>query len=237
MQDDASEPGIARAGEAFADRRRELGIAQRELARKGIITASSLIHFEKGRGWPRERTRAALEEQVQWPAGTLAAIRAGGEIPGRAAVTTDNNLSESAMVVEITEAALVNHDVAVANLPAPTDPAFAEQVQAILANLRRIENITARAVRGTQGASAVLRSLAGVRRRYDELMIRAAAAPGATLGQRLYTARRRANLSGAEAAAALGVPPEVVSAVEADEPPPGDLRSAIEALIAELDAG
>ena len=77
MPDDASAPGTVRVGAAFASRRQELGITQRELARKGFITASSLIAFEKGRSWPRERTRAMLEELAQWPAGTLAGIRAG----------------------------------------------------------------------------------------------------------------------------------------------------------------
>jgi transcriptional regulator with XRE-family HTH domain len=227
---------MARAGAAFAERRRHLNIAQRELARQGVITASSLIAFEKGRSWPRERTRAKLEELVRWPAGTLAVIRSGGEIPGSAPADTDT-VSETAVVVDLVDVALSNHDVAMANLPAPTDPAFADQVQSMLATLRRTENITVRAVRGTQGSTSVIKTLAAVRRRYDELMARAAAAPGATLGQRLYTARRRANLTAAEAAAALGAPPELVIAVENDEAAPPDVRSRIDALIAELNAG
>ena len=77
----AQAPGSLRAGAAFAARRQELAITQRGLASKGIITASSLIAFEKGRSWPRERTRATLEEIVRWPAGTLAAIAAGGDVP------------------------------------------------------------------------------------------------------------------------------------------------------------
>ena len=46
-------------------------------------------------------------------------------------------------------------------------------------------------------------------------MFRAAAAPGATLGQRLYAARRRANLSTDETANAAGLPVELVDSVEA----------------------
>ena len=72
--------GIARAGAAVAARRRELGISQRELARQKIITAPALITFEKGRSWPRERTRHTLEQLLQWPAGTIARIRAGAEL-------------------------------------------------------------------------------------------------------------------------------------------------------------
>ena len=98
------------------------------------------------------------------------------------------------------------------------------------------DQITARAVRTSQGSPGVIKSLGAVRRRYDELMIRAAATPEATLGQRLYTARRRANLTAAEAAAALGAPADLIIAVESETPPPGDMRARIEEVIAELNA-
>lgn len=233
---DAAAPGTARAGAAFASRRQELGITQRELARKGFITASSLIAFEKGRSWPRERTRAMLEELVQWPAGTLAGIRAGGEAPGS---SSGPNVEEAdvPLIVGAVDVALSTVGAAIANLPADDHPKFAEYAGAVLADLRRLEAITARAVRTSQGSVGVIKSLAAVRRRYDELMTRAAAAPKATLGQRLYTARRRANLTTAEAAAALGAPAGLIVAVESETPPPGDTRSRIEELIADLNAG
>jgi hypothetical protein len=107
----------------------------------------------------------------------------------------------------------------------------------VLADLRRLEAITARALRTSQNSPGVIKSLAAVRRRYDELMTRAAATPEATLGQRLYTARRRANLTAAEAAAALGAPADLIIAVESETPPPGDMRARIEEVIAELNAG
>ena len=53
---------MARAGAAVAARRAELGMSQREIARQKMITAPALIAFEKGRSWPRERTRHMLEE-------------------------------------------------------------------------------------------------------------------------------------------------------------------------------
>jgi transcriptional regulator with XRE-family HTH domain len=66
-------------------------------------------------------------------------------------------------------------------------------------------------------------------------MFRAAAAPSASLGQRLYVARRRANLSAAETANAAGVPAELVDAVEAGEAA-GDADTAkLSALISSLD--
>ena len=79
MHDDADDVGVIRAGAAFAARRMELGISQRELAKMKIIGAPRLINFEKGRAWPREKTRARLEEVVKWPPGTLAKVRDGRE--------------------------------------------------------------------------------------------------------------------------------------------------------------
>ena len=80
--DDAFEvdPGMVRAGAAAAARRRELDISQRSLAADGIINAGALIAFEKGRSWPRERTRVKLEEILHWPPGTIARIRRGGSV-------------------------------------------------------------------------------------------------------------------------------------------------------------
>src|ERR1700758_1640383 len=77
--------GFIRAGAAAAARRRELDISQRSLAADGIINAGALIAFEKGRSWPRERTRAKLEEVLQWPSGTIARIRRGEPATGETA--------------------------------------------------------------------------------------------------------------------------------------------------------
>src|ERR1700754_420125 len=74
---DVVDAGLARAGAAAAARRRELDISQRSLAADGIINAGALIAFEKGRSGPRERTRAKLEEVLQWPHGTIARLRRG----------------------------------------------------------------------------------------------------------------------------------------------------------------
>src|SRR3569833_2971834 len=74
---DVLDAGVARAGAAAAARRRELDISQRSRAADGIIIAGALIAFEKGRSWPRERTRAKLEEVLQWPPGTIERLRTG----------------------------------------------------------------------------------------------------------------------------------------------------------------
>jgi transcriptional regulator with XRE-family HTH domain len=231
---DATDPGMVRAGAAFAAQRTKLGIVQRKLADQKLISGSSLIAFEKGRSWPRERTLAMLEDLVQWPAGTLARIRSGGAIPGDSPGAALGD-GEASLIVDAVAVAMHTVDVAIAQLPADDQPGFAARVRTVLADLRRLEAVTVRAVRSSQGAPAVIRSLAAVRRRYDEVTTRAASAPGATLGQRLYTARRRANLSVDEAAAALGAPPELVIAVESESPPPDDSAVRIEALITDLE--
>src|SRR3954449_8767671 len=83
---DVVDAGLVRAGAAAAARRRELDISQRSLAADRIINAGALIAFEKGRSWPRERTRAKLEEVLQWPAGTIARIRRGEGVGDGASV-------------------------------------------------------------------------------------------------------------------------------------------------------
>ena len=91
--------GMARAGAAAAARRRELDISQRSLAADGIINAGALISFEKGRSWPRERTRAKLEEVLRWPPGTIARLRHGESIvPDRAAEAPAHNGDDAPLI-------------------------------------------------------------------------------------------------------------------------------------------
>jgi len=241
MPEVADAPGIARAGAAFATRREELGISQRELAARKVISAPALIAFEKGRAWPRERTRALLEEVVRWPAGTLARVRAGDDatleqahVPAAASTTSTAGDGAAPLIVGAVDVAMNTVTAAIANLPDPANPRFADSARAVLRDLRQLEAITVKAVRTSAGAPGVIRALATVRRTYDDLMITAAGSPGATVGQRLYTARRRANLSVAEVADAVHASPEVVAAVESEHPVSGEDVDRIEALIANL---
>lgn len=226
--------GIARAGAAVAARRRELGISQRELARQKVITAPALIHFEKGRSWPRERTRHTLEELLQWPAGTIARIRAGGgaEEPP---VPPVNGSDSAVLVVDALKLALGRFDTAIDDLPPTSSSEFSKRASTILADLRKLEALATRAMRHSQGSPAdVVRSLGRIRGRYDELMLKAAAHPDATLGQRLYAARRGANLSAGEAAAVGGVAVQLVEKAEAGAPLGAEDAARVQALIAEL---
>ena len=238
MRDDAEALDVARAGAAFAARREELGISQRELARMKIMNASALIDFEKGRAWPRERTRARLEKVVGWPPGTLAKQRAGGKAPASGAMETSGAHADPADVVTGAVTVAVGQVLAaVEHLPNDDDAAFSERVSVVLADLRTLETITARAVRTSQGSAEVIKSLRLIRQHYGELMARAAAAPGATLGQRLFTARSSAAFSVAEAAGALDVAPDVVVAAESEQPVSREDRRKIEALITQLTGG
>jgi transcriptional regulator with XRE-family HTH domain len=234
VEPDAGDPGIARAGAAVAARRRELDIKQRNLAKYKIINAGALIAFEKGRSWPRERTRAKLEEVLQWPAGTIASIRYGGSVPG-AAPEPPADEGAASLIVGAVEVAMKTFGAAIESLPPDDDPEFGDRVTIILADLRKLETVVARAAQRSRGTADVVLALRTVRGCYDDLMFRAAAAPGATLGQRLYSARRRANLSAAETATAAGLPAELVDAVEAGEPADDADTATLTALIASLD--
>lgn len=94
--------------------------------------------------------------------------------------------------------------------------------------------VPARAVRTSQGSPQVIESLRLIRHRYEELMTRAAAAPGATLGQRLYTARKAAALTAAEAAGVMDIALDVVMAAEAEQPVADHDRRRIESFIEQL---
>lgn len=235
MDEDAGDPGIARAGAAVAARRRELDIKQRNLAKYKIINAGALIAFEKGRSWPRERTRAKLEEILQWPAGTIASIRYGGSVPGTVP-EPPTDVGAASLIIGAVEVAMKTFDAAIESLPPDQDAEFPGRVTVILADLRKLETVVAKAAQRSRGTADVVLALRTVRACYDELMFRAAVAPGATQGQRLYAARRRANLSAAETANAAGVPAELVDAVESGESADDADTASLNALIASLDA-
>lgn len=229
-----TDAGVLRAGAAAAARRRELDITQRNLAKYKIINAGALISFEKGRSWPRERTRVKLEEVLQWPEGTIEQIRNGGPVPGVNAAPSSSDAGQASLIVDAAEVAMKTFTAAIDALPESDSPEFPERVAVILADLNELEDVVARAARRSHGSPAVALALSSIRRRYDELMTRAAEAPGATLGQRLYAARRRTDLSVPETANAAGLPPELITAVEADQPVTEADAARIAALIEQL---
>jgi pSer/pThr/pTyr-binding forkhead associated (FHA) protein len=243
-----SEPdaGMVRAGAAAAARRRELDISQRSLAADGIINAGALIAFEKGRSWPRERTRAKLEEVLRWPSGTIARIRRGEPATGETAAepalpASSDGASDGAaadgpasLIAQAVVAAVDGCSLAIAALPPVDDPEFNVRAAPILADLRQLEAIAVRATRISRITPELIKALGAVRRHHDELMRLGASAPGATLGQRLYAARRRANLSPRETAEAAGVAEELIVRAEAEEALPVNVVGAIESLLTQI---
>lgn len=233
------DPGMVRAGAAAAARRRELNVSQRSLAADGVINAGALIAFEKGRSWPRQATRAKLESVLQWPPGTIERIRRGepaeGAAPRRTAPPSSMGPAEEVPLIAQAVAAAANtFGPTIDALPAVTEPEFTARATAILSDLRQVEGVAARAAR-IQVTPELIRALSTVRTRIDELTTRAATAPTATVGQRLYAARRRANLTVAETARAAGVAEDVVVLVEAEQPVSAADIGAVEQLIAQID--
>jgi pSer/pThr/pTyr-binding forkhead associated (FHA) protein len=238
------DPGVLRAGAAAAARRRELDISQRSLAADGIINAGALIAFAKGRSWPRERTRAKLEEVLRWPAGTIARIRRGepvaheatAQVPSADSPSADGAATEGAasLIAQAVVAAVDGCSLAIAALPPVEDAEFTERAAPILADLRQLEAIAVRATRISQITPELIKALSTVRRHHDELMTLGASAPDAPLAHRLYAARRRANLSTLETAQAAGVSEEMIVRAESDEPLPARAVDAIETLIGHI---
>jgi len=232
---DVADPGLVRAGAAAAARRRELDISQRSLAADGIINAGALIAFEKGRSWPRERTRAKLEEVLQWPPGMIARLRQGEPAARERPTEPAIGGGEGQLIAQAVITAVHTLDGAVDALPTVDDAEFTPRVAAILTDLRQLESVAASATRISQVTPALIKALGTVRRQIDELTMLAATAPRATLGQRLYATRRRANLTMAETAQAAGVPEDDIARAEAEEPVSAASIDAIEALLKQLD--
>lgn len=246
------DPGVMRAGRAVAARRNELQITQRSLARDKIINAGTLSALEKGRSWPRRSTLARLEKALDWAPGTIARLRSGdpgapGPVAGPSPVPTSRSAGpreeatevltdtvHAPLMAEAVEFAMHNITARVTDLPDPADAAFTPKATSILADLNKLETLAATAARTAKGSPSVVLALSTVRRTYNDLMMRAARSPSATLGQRLYEARHRAELSLEEAANAAGLLPAVLGDVEAERPVPADAAGAIENLVAQL---
>ena len=234
------DPGMVRAGAAAAARRRALNVSQRSLAADGVINAGALIAFEKGRSWPRQATRAKLESVLQWPPGTIERLR-HGEPASRAAPRRPSALvppigraDEVPLIAQAVVAAANAFSSTIDALPEVTAPDFTVRVAGILSDLRQLEAVAARAAR-IQVTPDLIRALSAVRTRIDELTMRAATAPTATVGQRLYAARRRASLTVAETAQAAGVAEDVVALAETEQPVSVADIDAIERVITQID--
>lgn len=141
---------------------------------------------------------------------------------------------ESSVIVGLTDAAMHMYTAAIDALPPPDDEDFRRQADTVLAGLRKLRaGLTEAARRGPSTPNVIL-ALSDVRKRYDALMTRVAAAPGASLGQRLYVTRVAAKLSAREVANGAGLDPALVDDLEAGEVPTAAEAAKIRALITAL---
>lgn len=119
----------------------------------------------------------------------------------------------------------------IATLPALSDPEFQSQTNQHLADLRRIEATIINDARNASGRPEVALILRDVRNTYADLILEAARAPGATLGQRLYAARNAARLTVQEIATAAAVSVDDVTHAEAERPVSPPAQAALQEIV------
>lgn len=146
----------------------------------------------------------------------------------------DQNQGEAQVIVNLAEAAMHMYRAAIDSLPFPEDKKFQKRAEVVLTGMRKLRAALTDAASHSRSTPIVIMALADVRRRYDDLMERAAAAPGATLGQQLYTARIHAKLSAHEAAKGVGLRPELPDELEAGATPTDQEAAQVQQLIAAL---
>jgi hypothetical protein len=126
---------------------------------------------------------------------------------------------ESSVIVSLSEAAMHMYTAAIDALPFPEDKKFHKRADVVLSGLRKLRSGLTEAAGRNRSTSTVIQELSAVRRRYDDLMTRAAAAPGSSLGQQLYAARVEAKLTAQEVANGSGLPVDLIDDLEAGEIP------------------
>jgi transcriptional regulator with XRE-family HTH domain len=223
---------VARAGAAVAARREELGRSQRKLADEHIVSQSVLVKLERGEHWPRQSTLTRIERYLDWSPGTIAAIRAGAQVPDVESTEVLSPTVQVAVLIDASEIALRVLLARAAGLPQANAPQFGGEIAPLLSELRRLERAIATAARTSAGRPEIARLLSQIRLSFEDLVGIAARAPGATLGERLAAARTRTRLSAAEVAAGTGTDVDTVTDAEAERPLSHDARVALEQFIA-----
>jgi hypothetical protein len=141
---------------------------------------------------------------------------------------------EAPIIVGMADAAMHMYTAAITALPDDHDADFHPRAGVILAGLRKLRKTLTDAATRSRLTPGVIIALSDVRQRYDDLMERAATAPGSTLGQQLYVARRRAKLSAQETANGAGLRADPLDELEAGEIPTEDEAVKIKGLIEAL---
>jgi hypothetical protein len=146
----------------------------------------------------------------------------------------DAHEGEAQTIVNLAEAAMHMYRFAIDSLPFPEDKKFQKRAEVVLTGMRKLRAALTEAASHSRPSPTVMMALSDVRRRYDDLMERAADAPGSTLGQQLYTARIHAKLTAQEAAYGMGLSPDLPDELEAGGTPTDKQTPLIQQLIAAI---
>jgi len=146
----------------------------------------------------------------------------------------DPHEGEAQTIVSLAEAAMHMYRAAIDSLPFPEDKKFQKRAEVVLTGMRKLRAALTEAASHSRPSPTVMMALSDVRRRYDDLMERAADAPGATLGQQLYHARIHAKLTAQEAAHGVGLPPDLPDELEAGGTPTDNETPLVQQLIAAI---
>jgi hypothetical protein len=146
----------------------------------------------------------------------------------------DQHEGEAQTIVNLAEAAMHMYRAAIDSLPFPEDKKFQKRAEVVLTGMRKLRAALTEAASHSRPTPTVMMALSDVRRRYDDLMERAADAPGSTLGQQLYNARIHAKLSAHEAAHGFGLRRELPDELEGGATPTAQETPLIEQLIAAI---
>jgi hypothetical protein len=148
----------------------------------------------------------------------------------------DPHEGEAQTIVSLAEAAMHMYRAAIDSLPFPEDKKFQKRAEVVLTGMRKLRAALTEAASHSRPSPTVMMALSDVRQRYDNLMERAADAPGSTLGQQLYTARIHAKLTAQEAANGVGLSPDLPYELEAGGTPTDKEASLVQQLIAAIRA-
>ncbi len=146
----------------------------------------------------------------------------------------DQHEGEAQTIVNLAEAAMHMYRAAIDSLPFPEDKKFQKRAEIVLSGMRKLRAALTEAASHSRPSPTVMMALSDVRRRYDDLIERAADAPGATLGQQLYHARIHAKLTAQEAANGVGLPPDLPDELEAGGTPTDKETPLVQQLIAAI---
>ena len=141
---------------------------------------------------------------------------------------------DSAIIVDLSEAAMHMYTAAIDALPFQEDKKFHKRAEVVLSGMRKLRAALTDAASTSRPSSAVIVALSNVRRRYESLVEHAAAAPGSSLGLQMYATRIDAKLSAREVEYGSGLRTGLLDELEAGALPTDEEPEKITEAIAAL---